>query len=78
MSVGGSAKSICEVKLLMIVDDLVLLILLLLACDGDTYRIQSSQQGSESIIIIRSASLRLFQDVVVRIVLSDGILLRWV
>ncbi len=72
MSVGGSSRSIFEVKLLMIVDDIVLLISLLLAYDGNPYRIQSSRQGSGSIIVVGSASLRLFQDVVVRIVITDG------
>ena len=62
----------------MIVGDIVLLILLLFAYDGDIYRIQSSRQGSGSIIVVGSASLRLFLDVVLRIVVADGMLLRWV
>ena len=62
----------------MIVFDLVLLVSLLLECDGDIYRIQFSRQGSGSIIVVGSASLRLVLDVVLRIVFTDGKELRLV
>ena len=62
----------------MIVGGIVLLILLLFAYYGDTYRIQSLRQGPGSIIVVGSASLRLFRDVVVLIVVADGRILRWV